>query len=210
MGEVNSPRNPAVPFHLHFWEFRSIFPFHGNGDFDVSPCWEENKGQKCLRKGGQKSLEIMPSPSSMAWSFLCVPFPLCSPEWKVDFCSSFSLPRLHPALGSWQCQHSHPGITVKIASFFFDNKIQQPKLKQPGSLSACLNRCDTNSGPPLHEFLVHRQINLYLFKPWYHVVLYSLQLNIILTDTKELYLLRACAKPFTKIILLIWGGRWSS
>ena len=125
-GWSQSPRNPAVPFHLHFWEFRSIFPFHGNGDFDVSPCWEEKKGQKCLRKGGQKSLEIMPSPSSMAWSFLCVPFPLCSPEWKVDFSSSFSLPRLHPALGSWQCQHSHPEITVKIASFFFDNKIQQP------------------------------------------------------------------------------------
>lgn len=79
-----------------------------------------------LQKGGQKGFEIMPSPSRMAWSFLYVPFPLCSLEWKVDFSSSFSLPRLHPALGSWQCQHSHPGITVKIASFFFDNKIQQP------------------------------------------------------------------------------------
>lgn len=46
-------------------------------------------------------------------------FPLYSPRnQRVDFSDSFSLPRLHPALGSWQCQHSHPGITVKIASFF--------------------------------------------------------------------------------------------
>ena len=42
------------------------------------------------------------------------------------------------------------------------------------------------------------------------MVFYSLQLNIILTDAEELYLLRAsmvyhCAKPVTKMILMNGG-----
>lgn len=111
---------------IYSWEDPGqFFPFYvsntATGDFDVSPCREEKKGQKCFRDGGQKSFEIMPSTSSVAWSLLYV---LWNEKWIL--LASLSLPRPHPALSSWQCQHSHAGITVKIASFSFDNKIQQP------------------------------------------------------------------------------------
>lgn len=79
---------------------------------------ERRKGRNVSEMVAKRALRLCQAPSGMGWSFLYVPW---NEMWI--FLASLSLPRPHPALGSWQCQHAHPGITVKIASFFSNNKI---------------------------------------------------------------------------------------
>lgn len=86
---------------------------------NFSLSWQWRLWCLTLQKGEERAVTLQKGWPQKPWDHAKpqhgLVFPSMFPGMKRDFSSSFSLPRLHPALGSWQCQHSHPGITVKIA-----------------------------------------------------------------------------------------------
>lgn len=122
-GEFWPPRAPVLhPIHT-VRNSGQVFPFR-------SLAWHletlrshlaERRKDRMLQRWCPRSFGITPSPNTVAWPFL---HNLWSETWI--FLASLSLPLPYPPPGSWQRQRSHSGLTVRIAPFFSDNKIQQP------------------------------------------------------------------------------------
>lgn len=112
-----------VPCHLNCKGSGSAFPPLGlswGGDFHVSPCRKGRKGQKASEVVTKTALRSCQGP--VAWTGFSL---YVSWNEKRIFLASLSLPHPQPSISSWQCQCTHPGITLKIASFSFDNNIRQ-------------------------------------------------------------------------------------